>query len=69
MSAKVIDFDAARISTFLMNAIESFFSDPPDSEFQRGYLSALINVYAEGLGRKDDRIAFAEKLATAPEGR
>ena len=61
--ADVIDFDAARIAPYLMSSIEGFLGDPPDTEFQRGYLAALITVYREGLRRDGDvRIAAAEAL-------
>ena len=62
--SNVIDFDAKRIEPFIMRAIEGFLSDPPDSEFQRGYLAALVVSYKEGLGRgtSDARLEAAEKL-------
>jgi hypothetical protein len=31
-------------------AIRSFDGDPPDSDFQRGYLGALEDVLTEGFG-------------------
>jgi len=60
----VIDFDGARVAPFILRAVRRFLADPPDSDFQRGYLSALINIYREGLGRGDAdvRILAAEKL-------
>lgn len=62
----VIDFDGYRIAPFLMSAIEAFLRDPPDSDFQAGYLSALLVVYREGLRREPDwRLDAAEKLIAA----
>jgi hypothetical protein len=52
---------------FIERAIDGFLSDPPDSDFQRGYLAALLNVYREGLGvpASNGRIIAAEKLTSA----
>lgn len=61
--SNVVDFDSHRIAPFLMAAIEGFLRDPPDSDFQAGYLSALLVVYREGLRREGDaRLDAAEKL-------
>jgi hypothetical protein len=63
MSDKVIDFDTARIRPYIERAIDGFLADPPDSDFQRGYLAGLLNIYREGLNRPEDtRIIAAEKL-------
>jgi len=35
------------IELYLENAIASFDLDPPDSDYQRGYLAALHEVYAD----------------------
>lgn len=60
----VIDFDSARVAPFIVRAIEGFLADPPDSDYQRGYLAALVNIYREGMGRgeTDARVIAAEKL-------
>lgn len=62
--SNVIDFDSRRAEPYIMKAIEGFLNDPPDSEFQEGYLSALISVYREAIGRgeSDARIEAAERL-------
>lgn len=59
MTAQLISFDAERASNYIITALNMFMVDPADSDHQRGYLSALLTVYEEGLGRgKDDsRIA------------
>jgi hypothetical protein len=61
---EIIDFDAARLGPFLIRQIELFLIDPPDSDFQCGYLAALIIVYREGLGREapDGLLQAAERL-------
>jgi hypothetical protein len=33
---------------YLLRTIHTFVDDPPDSEFQLGYLQALIAAYREG---------------------
>jgi hypothetical protein len=62
--SNVIDFDGARFAPLLMQAINGFSADPPDTEFQRGYLAALIWAYREGLGRGegDARLELAESI-------
>jgi hypothetical protein len=64
VSAELVDFDAKRIAPKIISAIAGFLMDPPDSEFQRGYLAALCTLYREGLGRGegDDRLTAAERL-------
>ena len=49
---------------YVATAIDAFLNDPPDSDFQRGYLAALVAVYKEAIGRPaaDARIIAAEKL-------
>lgn len=44
------DFPAGSIERHVLEEIEGFLGDPPDNEFQRGYLAALLNVATEGLG-------------------
>lgn len=59
----IVDLDSARIAPYLASSIEGFLRDPPDSNFQRGYLAALLAVYSEGLGRRQDaRVRAAERL-------
>lgn len=60
----VIDFDGARVAPFILRAVEGFLGDPPDSDFQRGYLAALVNIYRESMGRGDTdaRVIAAGKL-------
>ena len=64
MSAVVIDIDARRIAPYIVDAVAGFLNDPPDSEYQYGYLGALLNVWREGVGRNcdDGRLIAAEAL-------
>jgi len=70
---EVIDFDARRIEPFIMKQIQSFLDDPPDTQHQEGYLSALLVIYREGLrpGTLDARVIAAERLlfSTRPQTR
>ena len=34
---------------YLEDSIKGFINDPPDNEFQKGYLCALLAVYGEAL--------------------
>lgn len=38
------------IEEFVLGQIAGFIGDPPDSDYQQGYLAALVNVAGEGLG-------------------
>lgn len=60
----LLSFEAEKASRYILDAILSFLSDPPDSDFQRGYLAALISIYREGLnkGADDDRVKYLEKI-------
>lgn len=59
------DFDGERIASYMLEAIGRFLSDPPNSDFQRGFLAALLVLYREG-GRdssSDARLMAADRLA------
>lgn len=64
MTAELIDFEARRAGPTLMGQIEGFLRDPPDTEFQRGFLAALLAVHEEtlGRGRTDARFIAAEEM-------
>lgn len=53
-----ISFDAEKTARYISSALMGFINDPADSDFQRGYLSAMLAMYREGLGRgrTDDRL-------------
>ena len=38
------------VYTYINGSVEPYLRDPPDTEFQRGYLAALLNVAEEALG-------------------
>ena len=41
---------SAVVQSYLDECFSQFRDDPPDSQFQRGYLAALVAVYTEALG-------------------
>ena len=45
--------------TYIEDAIDRFISDPPDTDFKRGYFEALIAIYRDGMGRNDERLNAA----------
>ncbi len=56
----VIEFETERASRYVLDALLSFIGDPPDTDFQTGYLACLLDIYREGLnqGDGDDRIDY-----------
>lgn len=67
MNDTLISFDAERASRYIARALGGFLNDPPDSDFQRGFLSALLVIYREGLGKGegDDRLKLLDRMAEA----
>jgi hypothetical protein len=52
MSANVYDHIRSSVAAYLM--------DPPETEFQRGYLASLLVLAEEALGLRMDLPPFAE---------
>ncbi len=45
---------------YVKKAIEGFINDPPDSEYQRGFLASLLCLYREALEMPlNDKILIA----------
>lgn len=61
----VISFDDEKASHYIEQALAGFINDPADSDFQRGYLAALLTMYEEGLGKGagDDRLTILRDMA------
>lgn len=57
--AEVISFEGHKAQKFLEKGLVLFHGDPPDSDYQRGYMAALIDTYLDCLNGPltDDRIA------------
>ena len=67
MSAELVSFDAERASRYIERAFAGFLNDPPDSDYQRGFLAALLVLYREGLGKGegDARLALLDAMVSA----
>jgi hypothetical protein len=50
------------IERYIERAIDHFLAAPPGTDFQRGYYDALITIYRDAMGRKDERLDAALKL-------
>lgn len=60
--AEIIDFDAIRIEPYLEGIFRGYLNDPADTDYQRGYLAAALDIYREGLRRHDDdRLTLLDK--------
>lgn len=66
----IISFDAEKASRYLLNGLLGFVSDPPESDYQRGYLAALLTAYREGLGKGagDDRLKALDAMLEVSNG-
>jgi hypothetical protein len=53
----------ANIEEYVRSAVQGFVGDPPDTDAQWGYLSALLVVGKEALGQRMDMSPFAEAHA------
>ena len=61
--SNVTHIEDGKIGRQLRLGILAYLDDPPDSEFQRGYLAALLDLYRDCLEREgDDRVRLAAKL-------
>jgi hypothetical protein len=51
---------------YMRNALDSFAKDPPDTDFQEGYLAALMVFANEAMGFawNDPALAKCENLST-----
>lgn len=65
MAENVISFDAEKATRYIEQAFNGYLRDPADSDFQRGYLAALLTLYREGLGKGagDDRLVLLDRQA------
>lgn len=49
----------------ILTGIRSFIGDPPDTDFQAGYLSSLVNL-AQSLNIVDPAVSQAQAMLLAP---
>jgi len=61
--AEPISFDAEKASRYIEQVFAGYLRDPADSDFQRGYLAAMLTLYREGLGKGegDDRLVLLDR--------
>ena len=59
MSGEIVSFDVEKASRYVDQALHGFMNDPPDSDYQRGFLAALLVVYEEGCGKPVEGGRFA----------
>lgn len=66
--SNVISFDAEKASRYIEEALTGFINDPADSDFQRGYLAALLTMYDEGLGKGlgDNHMPLIRQMINPP---
>ena len=46
------------MTPYVIKAVEQFLSDPPDTEYQRGFLAALLLVWSEGMNGNVNDVRF-----------
>ncbi|PZQ55765.1 MAG: hypothetical protein DI555_06990 [Novosphingobium pentaromativorans] len=64
----VTQIEDGAASRYIRNSILGYLGDHPDTDFQKGYLAAMVDLYTEVLNRDpDDRIKAAAKLVY-PDG-
>jgi hypothetical protein len=56
MSDHVEYLKPANVGEYVRNAVQGFVGDPPDTDSQWGYLSALLVVAKEALGMRMEPI-------------
>ena len=71
VNAELVSFDKERTTRYIQQAFHSYMIDPADSDFQRGFLAALLTLYREGLGKGagDDRLPILDAQVGASNGR
>ena len=60
MSDQIEKYRMANVEKYIKSAVQGFVSDPPDSDFQSGYLAALLVVAQEALGHRLDIPPYGE---------
>ena len=68
--SNIISFDAEKATRYIEQALIGYLNDPADSDYQRGYLAALLNIYEEGLnkGAGDDRLPLLLQMVRCHGG-
>ncbi|RWB06320.1 hypothetical protein [Mesorhizobium sp.] len=45
MSSDIVDLDSMRLATWLADRIDNYVERPPDTDFNVGYLAAMVDAY------------------------
>lgn len=56
------------VETYIERVIDSFFFDLPDTDYQRGYLAAMVDTYRDSMHRNDGRLTAARELVAKGKG-
>jgi len=60
--AMTAEFEHKQVQKYLQASIQAYLRDPPDNDFLRGYLSALLVVAEEALGFPMEARPFVQAL-------
>ena len=58
--AKQVCVKPNSVAEYVTRSVQSFLGDPPDNEYQHGFLSAMLAIAKEALGMPQDTYPFAE---------
>ena len=48
----------ATVEEYVLSSVETFLNDPPDTDYQRGFLAAMLVLAEEALGLRTDLHPF-----------
>jgi hypothetical protein len=48
------------VEEYVKGSVEAFLNDPPDTDYQRGFLAAMLVLAKEALGLRTDLHPFAK---------
>ena len=55
----------ANVAEYIASAVQGFVSDPPDTDSQWGYLSALLVIAKEAFGQRMDMPRSGKRMSSA----
>jgi hypothetical protein len=67
MSADIITFDAGKVRRYIEESLRGFVNDPPDNDFQRGFLEALIVIMQEAVGVRYSKSEILRQAMNIPD--
>ena len=60
MSDHIEKYSPAYVEEYVRSTVQGFVGDPPDSDYQSGFLAALLVIAQEALGHRLDMSPYAE---------